>query len=85
MIPTIMQLIKILITVLDESAIEITEEQAQVLLECHRLNAYRVPAEEELILSSSNASRKTVDELCRLKCIELSEGKIRLIEEIALN
>lgn len=85
MIPTIMQLIKILITVLDESAIEITEEQAQVLLECHRLNAYRVPAEEELILSSSNASRKTVDELCRLKCIELSEGKIKLIEEIALN
>ena len=84
-IPTIMQLIKILITLVNDSTIEISEEQARVLIACHKSNAYAVPIEENEILTTAEASSKTVDELCRLKCIELIDGKIRLIEEVVLN
>lgn len=81
---TIMQLIKILITLIDESSIELSEEQAKVLAECHRLNTSHSPASEDQILSATGASPKVVDELCRLKCIELIDGKIKLIEEVVL-
>lgn len=82
---TIMQLIKILITILDESSIEISEEQAKVLAECHQLNTSRSPVDEDQILKATGASHKVVDELCRLKCIELIDGKIKLVEEVVLN
>ena len=82
---TIMQLIKILVTILDESSIEISEEQAKILTECHRLNTSHSPVDEDQILATTGASHKVVDELCRLKCIELIEGKIKLVEEVVLN
>lgn len=82
---TIMQLINILITLVSESSIEISEEQAKVLLECYRLNTMHSPVNEDQILTAVGASHKTVDELCRLKCIELVDGKIKLVEEIILN
>ena len=85
MILTIMQLIKILITLLDESSIEISEEQAKVLFECHRMNASRSPVDEDQILKATGAPHKVVDELCQLRCIELIDGKIKLIEEVVLN
>lgn len=82
---TIMQLINMLITLVSESSIEISEEQAKVLLECYRLNTMHSPVNEDQILTAVGASHKTVDELCRLKCIELVDGKIKLVEEIILN
>lgn len=82
---TIVQLLKVLITLLDESSIELSEEQAKVLLECYRLYARFSPIAEDQILAATGASHKTIDELCTLKCIELIDGNIKLIEEVVLN
>lgn len=81
---TIMLLLRVLLILGVLSTAEINEEQAKVLSECHRSNAYCIPIDEEIILGRTGASHKTIDELCELKCIELQEGKIWLKEEIWL-
>ncbi len=85
MIPTIMQLIKIVISLLDESSIELSEDQAKVLLACYQLKAFHSPVSEEVILQQTASTPKVIDELCRLRCIELIDGNIKLIEEVVLN
>ena len=47
---TIMQLIKILITLLDELAIEGSKGQARILFERHKANTYVGPIDENQIL-----------------------------------
>lgn len=84
LIPTVMQLINILITLIGDSVIEISEEQSRVLIECHKRHAYSTPIDEIQLLITTNATHKTIDELCSLKCIELIDGKVRLIENIAI-
>lgn len=81
---TVVQLIKILITVIGESAVEISEEQAKVLIECHKLHADKFLIDEGTILQNAGTTHKTIDELCKLRCIELVDGKIRLIETIII-
>ena len=85
MIPTIMQLIKIVISLLDESSIELSEDQAKVLLACYQLKAFHSPVSEEVILQQTASTPKVIDELCRLRCIEMIDGNIKLIEEVVLN
>lgn len=79
---TVIQLLKILLQLFGQSTIELSEEQAKVLIKCYEMKAHCVPVEEERILSSANASHKTIDELCKLRCIELDNGLVTLIEEI---
>ena len=81
---TIMLVLRLLLKLLSNCTIKITEDQVKVLKECHINNAYRTPIEEETLLELTGVSRKTIDELCELKCIELIEGKVWLIEEIWL-
>lgn len=82
---TVVQLLKILLTLWNDVTIELTEKQAYVLIECYRRNAHRVPIDETQLTDTDSTLYKTIDELCILRCIELQDGKIRLVEEIALN
>lgn len=84
MILTVVQLLRILIELVESMTLEITEEHARVLIECYRLHASSIPVEESTILKKANASQNTIDQLCTLKCIELVEGRVRLVEEIAV-
>ena len=84
-IPTIMQLVKIVISLLDESSIELSEEQAKVLLTCYQLKAFHSSVPEEVILQQTASTSKVIDELCRLRCIELIDGNVKLVEEVVLN
>lgn len=81
---TIMLVLRVLLKLLVSCTVEITEDQAKVLNECHIKNAYKIPIKEEILLELTGVSRKTIDELCELKCIELIDGKVWLIEEIWL-
>lgn len=83
-IQTIMLVLRLLLKLLVNSTVKITEDQAKVLNECHIRNAYRTPIEEDTLLSITGVSRKTIDELCELRCIELIHGKVWLIEDIWL-
>jgi hypothetical protein len=53
-------------------------------MECHINKAYIRPIEEETLLKIAEVPRKTIDELCKLKCIELIDGKVWLKEEVWL-
>lgn len=81
---TIMLVLRLLLKLLKNSTIKITKDQANVLLECHKKNAYIRPIEEDELLNRTSVPQKTIDDLCALKCIELVDGKIWLKENIWL-
>lgn len=83
-IETIMFVLRMLLKLMVGSTVKITEDQAKVLMECHINKAYIRPIEEETILKLTDVPRKTIDELCKLKCIELIDGKVWLKEEVWL-
>lgn len=83
-IETIMLVLRLLLKLLISSTMKITADQAKVLKECHINKAYMRPIEEETLLKLTGVPRKTIDELCELKCIELINGKVWLKEEIWL-
>lgn len=64
------------------STIELTEDQAIALIECHRLHADIHPIQEDQLLSVPGVSSTTITNLSRIGCIELSEGFVCLQEEI---
>ena len=81
---TIMFMLRILLKVGMFSTVKINEAQVKVLAECHRSNAYYKPIDEEIILKRTGVPPETIDDLCRLRCIELQDGRIWLKEEIWL-
>lgn len=83
-IETIMLVLRMLLKLTVASTVKITEDQAKVLMECHINKAYIRPIEEETLLKIVEVPRKTIDELCKLKCIELIDGKVWLKEEVWL-
>ncbi len=81
---TIVQLLKTLLILLGEMTIEVSEDQARVLIESYKLHANHVPVDEEIVLANANVTHSVIDQLCRMKCIELEEGQIRLLEVIEI-
>lgn len=72
----------ILYKLINISTKELSEEHAAVLIECHKQHADVNPIDEEQLLQATGASRAIVTELSRIGCIELSNGTVRLLEEI---
>lgn len=65
------------------SAIEISKEQADVLLYCHRHNAYQhVIPEDKILQRVEGATSAVIDELEKMKCIDIVGGAVLLKERV---
>ena len=81
---TIAILLKILLTMDDTVEIELNNEHARVLEVCYRLGALNVEIPEQNILARSGSNTQIIDDLVRLHCLSLEDGKIKIIENIKL-
>lgn len=81
---TIAILLKILLTMDDTVEIELNDEHARVLEVCYRLGALNVEIPEQNILARSGSNTQIIDDLVRLHCLSLEDGKIKIIENIKL-
>lgn len=81
---TLMLVLRMLLKLMVTSTVKITEDQVKVLSVCHINSAYIRPIEEETLLKLTEVPRKTIDELCELRCIELINGKVWLKEKVWL-
>lgn len=81
---TVAVLLKILLTVTDMIEVELTDAHAKVLETCFKLGASMREIPEQDILEGAGADTGVIDDLVKLHCISLDEGKIRLIETIDL-
>ena len=72
----------ILYKIAEISTIELTEDQAIALIECHRLHADTQPIQEDQLLLVSGVSSTTITNLSHIGCIELNHGFVHLQEVI---
>lgn len=81
---TVAVLLKILLTVADVVEVELTDIHAKVLETCFELGASVREIPEAVILEETGAGTYVIDDLIKLHCISLEDGKIKLIEVIDL-
>lgn len=72
----------ILIKVIDLSTIKISDDQAKLLYFLHSQNAYEIGIDESKLINKHEFSQETINELYKLKCLDIIEGKIYLIDTI---
>lgn len=81
-VKTIFAALLILYKIAEITTIELSEDQAAALIECYRLHADRYPIKEDQLLLVPGVSEATITNLSHIGCVELSEGTVRLQEEI---
>lgn len=69
---------------LQVSTIQLTEEQAKIMMKCHELKGYEFPVNEEVLIAELGVSRTAIDQLYNLQCIDLINGEIYLKEKVFL-
>lgn len=81
---TVAILLKILLTVTDIVEVELDDMHAKVLETCFKLGGSLREIPEQDILDKTGANTRIIDDLVKLRCISLENGKIKLIETIDL-
>lgn len=68
------------------ASIDISDAQAAVLIYCHKENAYVKPIEEDRLLKDvPGASSSILDDLTKMGCIRIDNGKVQLYERVILS
>lgn len=86
-VQTVMLALSILYKLCQLSTVEMTEEQARLLIACHERGAYKEQGnsiDEEVLRREYNVSADTVDKLCKMGCVTISDGKVSLLEEVLI-
>ena len=84
-VQTVILALSIFYRLCQAATVEITEEQAQLLIACHEHGAYEGKGksiDEEVLQRDYHVSVEAEDKLCKMGCIVIREGRISLLEEV---
>lgn len=87
-VQTVMLALSILYKLCQLSTVEMTEEQARLLIACHEHGAYKAQGksiEEEVLQREYQVSAEIVDKLSKMGCVAINDGKVSLLEEVWIN
>jgi len=81
-VKTVFTALLILDSLLEISTLELCDDHAKMLIKCHDLQLDIHTISEDELLRVTGMTNTVITDLCKLGCIELSEGMIRLKENI---
>lgn len=82
---TVLFALFILYKLFDMSTIELSEAHASALIKCAEFHAFDRPIREEELLLAPNVTYTVISDLEQLGCVELTDGKVRLVESIHIH
>lgn len=81
---TIRFLILILFQLYKISTVELSQDMAKILIECHKRNAYKNGIDEDKLLAAAGVEVDALNMLYRIKSIRIEDGKLFLNEKVLI-